>query len=83
MKNLGKITKLIRLYGITLSIIWYLFGMSFKIDACNSWYDYINAYSITNECLEYFFVSLICVIGLSRLFEYIIKKDIIINEQVR
>ena len=75
MKNFKKIANIIRLYGITASVIWYLIGMSFWIDSCDKWEQYVLASNNINSCLEYFFVSIFVVITLSYFFEYILKKE--------
>lgn len=76
MKNFKKTPQLIRIYGISACIIWYLFGYSYMLDTSDSWNSYVIAKNLMPIVIEYFMVGiLVSVIG-SLIFDYIIKKDI-------
>lgn len=75
MKKHLKLFGLIRLYCISLSIIWYLFGLSFRFDIITQWEEIILAQSMIEPCIEYLITSISFTLLLTYGFEYIIEKE--------
>lgn len=75
MKKHLKFTAFIRLYCISLSIIWYLIGLSIKFDCTTNWEDIVLAQSMIEVCVEYFLTSITFTLILTYGFEYIIMHE--------
>ena len=53
LKNPSKTAQIIRLYGISLAIIWYIIGLSIKIDIADRWEECVYALSLIEPTVEY------------------------------
>lgn len=75
LKNPSKTAQIIRLYGISLAIIWYIIGLSIKIDIADRWEECVYALSLIEPAVEYFVTCITFTLILSYAFEYIINFD--------